>query len=234
MVGFAEIVVVAATAQLAVLPGEKVQFLIAGLSTRYHPFVVVSAAGTAFAGWTAVEIAFGNAIKGTFPPVVLDALTAGMFLLFAALLARSARATDGATADGAATDGSGIAAVEEYELPIVGVVPGVLGQFLPIFGMMAAGEFGDKTQLVTISLALQYGATPAIWVGEMLVIIPVSLANAVIFHRFSHRFNAWKAHVAGAVIFLFFGLDTVLQIATGVSVWETVVGGIAGLVVGAL
>jgi putative Ca2+/H+ antiporter (TMEM165/GDT1 family) len=233
MAGFFEIVVVAATAQFAVLPGEKVQFLIAGLSTRYHPFVVVSAAGAAFAGWTAIEIAFGSAIQGVFPPVVLDAITAGLFLLFAALLVRSARTTDGTTAGEATTDGSGIAAVEEYELPFVGAVPGVLGQFLPIFGMMAAGEFGDKTQLVTISLALEYGASPAIWVGEMLVIIPVSLANAVIFHRFSHRFNAWRAHMAGAAIFLFFGLDTILRIATGFSVWETVVDGIAGLVVGA-
>jgi len=56
-----EVFVVALTAQLAVLPGEKVQFIIAGLSTRYNPWIVVAAAGTAFAGWTAIEIVVGNA-----------------------------------------------------------------------------------------------------------------------------------------------------------------------------
>jgi putative Ca2+/H+ antiporter (TMEM165/GDT1 family) len=65
--GFLEVVVIAMTAQLAVVPGEKVQFLISGLSTHYSPVVVVSAAGTAFAGWTAVEIVFGNAIQGVIP-----------------------------------------------------------------------------------------------------------------------------------------------------------------------
>jgi len=221
-----EVMIVAMTAQLAVLPGEKVQFLISGLSTHYRPLVVVSAAGTAFAGWTAVEIAFGNAIQGILSPLLLDAITAGMFLLFALLLARSAP-TEGNNAF--ASDG-GVTAVEEMELPLVGEVPSYFGGFLPIIAMMAAGEFGDKTQLVTISLALQYGAHPAIWVGEMLAIIPVSLANALVFHRFAHAFDAKKAHYFGAGLFAFFGLDTLLAIGTGFSVWETLVSTLSALV----
>lgn len=74
--------VVAFTAQPAVLPGEKVRFIIAGLSTRYDPFVVVAAAGTAFTGWTALELLFGEALQGMFAPVVLDAITAALFLFF--------------------------------------------------------------------------------------------------------------------------------------------------------
>ncbi len=96
--------------------------------------------------------------------------------------------------------------------------------------MMAAGEFGDKTQLVTIGLAAQYGASAAIWFGEMFVIIPVSLANAYFFHTFSHRFDVRKAHYAGAALFAFFGLDTILGMATGPeavyghnSLWEAIV-----------
>jgi putative Ca2+/H+ antiporter (TMEM165/GDT1 family) len=100
--------------------------------------------------------------------------------------------------------------------------------------MMAAGEFGDKTQLVTIGLAVQYGADPAIWVGEMLAIIPVSLANAFFFHRFSHRFDARKAHYFSAALFAFFAADTVLSVVTGFSVWETVVETVATVVLSAL
>ena len=93
--------------------------------------------------------------------------------------------------------------------------------------MMAAGEFGDKTQLVTIGLAVEYGAHPGIWVGEMLAIIPVSIANAYFFHTFSEGFDARKAHMVGAVIFFFFGFDTFLAVLTGFSVWETVVNTVA-------
>jgi putative Ca2+/H+ antiporter (TMEM165/GDT1 family) len=57
----------------------------------------------------------------------------------------------------------------------------------------------------------------------MIVIIPVSLANAYFFHTFAHRFNRRKAHIAGAVIFAFFAGDTLLAVGTGLSVWESVV-----------
>jgi putative Ca2+/H+ antiporter (TMEM165/GDT1 family) len=226
MVGFVEIVAIAAVAQLTVLPGEKVQFIIAGLSTRFDPKVVVGAAAAAFAGWTALEIAFGRAIQRALPGLALDALTAGLFLLFAVLLVRSAPDRDAAaqTDGGLGIGGLDVAAIDpEFDVGRV-TVGGRAGEFLTIFAMMAAGEFGDKTQLVTIGLAVQYGATPAIWVGEMLAIVPVSLANAYLFSRFSGRFDARAAHYVGAALFAFFALDTVLAVTTGVSVWETVVG----------
>jgi putative Ca2+/H+ antiporter (TMEM165/GDT1 family) len=230
MTGFVEIMLVAAAAQLAVLPGEKVQFIIAGLSTRYNPYIVVAAAGTAFAGWTALEILFGNAVKNALPGLYLDLITVVLFVVFAAVLYRSAPAAGAAPAE---TDGGHTELPGEREVSVFGHdLPDSVATFLGIFSMMAVGEFGDKTQIVTIGLAIQYGATPAIWAGEMLVIVPVSLANALFFHRFSHRFDRRKAHLAGAAIFGFFALDTLLAVTTGVSVWETVVGSVATALLG--
>ena len=241
MNGFLTVMFAAMVAQLVVLPGEKVQFIIAGLSTRFDPLTVVSAAGLAFAGWTALEIWFGQALKGALPPVYLDAVSGVLFLLFGVLLIRSipegGRVRPGgedkptASEVAAETDGgfAGVGGSGELDVSVLGVdVPNRFGSFLPIFAMMAAGEFGDKTQLVTISLAVQYGAHPGIWVGEMLVIIPISLANAYFFSTFSHRFDAAKAHLFGASVFFFFGFDTFLAIVTDFSVWETVVGALAG------
>ncbi|WP_222917543.1 TMEM165/GDT1 family protein [Natrinema sp. SYSU A 869] len=229
MTGWLEVLVAAFVLQLTVLPGEKVQFIIAGLATRFNPWIVVAAAGSAFAGWTALEIAFGAAIQGILPTVYLDAITAGLFLLFAALLIRSAPETSQRPA---ATNG-GTATADAIDISVFGYdVPPYLRGFVPIFALMAVGEFGDKTQLVTIGLAVQYGAHPAIWAGEMLAIVPVSAANAYFFHMFSHRFDARLAHLAGAGLFLFFGLDTVLQIVAGVSVWETIVETITSVVLG--
>ncbi len=233
MTGWVEVVVIAFVAQLTVLPGEKVQFIIAGLSTRYHPLLVVGAAASAFAGWTAVEILAGSALQRALPGVALDALTAALFLLFAVLLFRSAPSPGASpvTDERPATDG-GAAGPDDLavEIPLVGgEIPEGAAGFLPIFGLMAVGEFGDKTQLITIALAAEYGATSAIWAGEMLAIVPVSLANAYFFHHFSGRFNARKAHLAAAGLFAFFGLDTLLDIVVGVSVWEQVVGTLADL-----
>ena len=221
MTGFFEIVLIAAVAQLTVLPGEKVQFIIAGLSTRYRPLLVVGAATSAFAGWTALEILFGEALQRILPGIVLDATTAALFLVFAVLLYQSA--PDGGTAS--ATDGGVVGATQVPDFELAGfTVGGPVGRFLSIFSMMAAGEFGDKTQLITIGLAAQYGANPGIWVGEMVAIVPVSLANAYFFHRFSHRFDLRKAHYIGAAIFAFFGADTVASITVDFSAWEILVG----------
>jgi len=229
MIGWVDVLVIAFVAQLAVIPGEKVQFIISGLSTRYHPAIVVGAAGLSFAGWTALEIMLGRALKGALPAVVLDAFTAALFLFFGYMPWRSAPPPEGPAV--AETDG-GTLSTFSSDVAILGhELPDKLGTFVSIFAMMAAGEFGDKTQLVTIGLAAQYAAHPtAIWAGEMLAIIPISLLNAVFFYRFAHVFDLRKAHYFGAVIFAFFGLDTILAITTGFSVWEQVVGAASGAV----
>jgi putative Ca2+/H+ antiporter (TMEM165/GDT1 family) len=227
-----EVMLIAAGAQLAVLPGEKVQFIIAGLSTRYNPLLVVSAAGTAFAGWTVLEIWLGQTLLETVPGFYLDAATAMLFLAFAVMLVRSApgpdESLDPRTSSAVATTNGGEL---EVRVPYFGTrVPNVLGGFLPIFAMMAFGEFGDKTQIITISLATQYASHPtAIWTGEMLAIIPVSLLNALFFYRFSHRFNLRKAHFAGAALFTFFAADFGLRVLFGFSVWEELVGAASSL-----
>ncbi|ELZ06148.1 TMEM165/GDT1 family protein [Natrialba asiatica] len=226
MTGWLEIFISAFVLQLSVLPGEKGQFIIAGLATRYSPWVVVAAAGSAFAGWTVLEILLGATLQGILAPVYLNAITAALFLFFAVLLVRSAPERDATaiTPDGGTTE------TDDIDVSVFGhEIPPYFRGFAPIFVLMTAGEFGDKTQLVTIGLAVQYGAHPAIWAGEMLAIIPVSAVNAILFHRFSHRFDARRAHFAGAALFLFFGLDTILELVTSVSIWETIIETITSL-----
>ncbi|MFA9517804.1 TMEM165/GDT1 family protein [Halopenitus sp. H-Gu1] len=229
MTGWLEIATIAFLAQLAVLPGEKVQFIIAALSTRYNPVTVVAAAGSAFAGWTVLEIYFGSYIQTVLPEIYLDVLTGILFLFFAIALFRSAPSNEGPDAQ---SDG-GVSRILQGELDVRvpyldWQVPNVMGGFLPIFALMAFGEFGDKTQLVTIGLAAQYPAYPtAIWMGEMAAIIPVSLLNAFVFFRFANRFDLRKAHFLAAAAFGFFGIDTLQATLTGVSLWEAAIGTVA-------
>ncbi|SEH47996.1 Putative Ca2+/H+ antiporter, TMEM165/GDT1 family [Halopenitus malekzadehii] len=258
MTTWMDVVVIAFLAQLAVLPGEKVQFIIAGLSTRYNPLLVVAAAGSAFAGWTVLEIALGSYVQRLLPGVYLDLLTGVLFLFFAIALLRSAPPrprTDGGiddgetagvatetadTATGAADasmpdDDGGTSMLDgdlDVRVPYLGwQVPNTFGGFLPIFALMAFGEFGDKTQLVTIGLAAQYPGFPtAIWAGEMAAIIPVSLVNAFVFFRFANRFDLRTAHLLSGAAFAFFGIDTLQAIVTGVSVWDTAVDAVAAAI----
>jgi putative Ca2+/H+ antiporter (TMEM165/GDT1 family) len=215
MAAWSEVVVTAFLLQLLVLPGEKGQFVIAGLATRYDPYWVVAGAATAFGGWTVVEILLGEALQNALPEVYLDTITAGLFVAFAAIILYSLdRDDDTPERVQTETDSDRNAAVPADD----GGVAEQAGGYLTAFSVMAVAEFGDKTQLVTIGLAVQYGAHPGIWVGEMLAIVPVSLFTAVVFHRGSRRLDSPWIYYAAAAVFLLFAADIVSGYVFGFSV----------------
>jgi len=222
MAGWMEVVTTAFLLQLLALPGEKGQFVIAGLSTRYNPYWVVAGAATAFGGWTVVEILLGEALKNALPEAYLDAITAGLFVAFAGLILYSLhRGNDGADTTNRGrprSNGGDAEGHDGAEAPDDEGVFEQAGGYLTAFSVMGVAEFGDKTQLVTISLAVQYGAHPGIWVGEMLAIIPVSLLTALVFHRGSRRFDSGWFHYAAVVVFLLFAADIVSGYVFGFSV----------------
>ena len=222
MAAWLEVLATAFLLQLLALPGEKGQLVIAGLATTYNPYLVVAGAATAFGGWTALKIVLGNALKGALPVALLDAVTAALFVGFAIWIlyaSETANAPDGTAGDGGSTrsddseprtDGEG------------GLVDGSrfasgAGGYVSSFSAMGVAEFGDKTQLITIGLAAQYGANPAIWAGEMLAIVPVSLATALVFSRTTRYLNLRWVMRGAAAMFLLFAADVVSEYAFGVS-----------------
>ncbi|MFW6384692.1 MAG: TMEM165/GDT1 family protein [Halodesulfurarchaeum sp.] len=217
MTGFVEVLTTAFVLQLLALPGEKGQMVIAGLATKYNPYVVVAGAATAFGGWTVLEIVLGNALKGALPEMYLDAITVGLFVIFAVWILHSAPGNENSSDSkkSAETDGG----IQVFD-GVTDAVPSQYQGFVPSFSLMVFGEFGDKTQLITISLAVQYGAHPGIWLGEMLAIIPVSLMTALFFHKTAHLdiINDRWFHRLAAGLFLLFGLDITAGYVLGFSV----------------
>jgi len=133
---FISIVGTAGILQLTALPGEKGQLVIAGLATRYNPYMVVAGASTAFGGWTVIEILFGNALKGALPEVYLDSITASLFFIFGAWLLYTT--TDSVDTPELASEGSRMAAIQSR-------LPERLHGFLPSFWPLY--RQGDTTVL---------------------------------------------------------------------------------------
>ncbi|WP_254524121.1 TMEM165/GDT1 family protein [Natrinema caseinilyticum] len=224
-----EIFATAFLLQLLALPGEKGQLVIAGLATTYNPYVVVAGAATAFGGWTALEILLGDALKGAVPVVYLDAVTAALFVFFAIWIlyagekAKAGQARPRTDSSDPRSDGDTLQPDHDSDeggllLEAESGLSSSVGGYLSSFSAMGVAEFGDKTQLITISLAAQYGASPAIWVGEMLAIVPVSLATAVFFSRTTQVLNFTWVLRAAAAMFLLFASDIVAQYVFSVSV----------------
>jgi Ca2+/H+ antiporter, TMEM165/GDT1 family len=151
---------VALTSFLAVLPAELPDKTILAcliLSSRYRPGFVFAGAAIAFAAQVTLAVAAGGAIS-LLPHQVVQALAAAAFLAGAVLVWRQGREEEGDDEEDTGRDG-----VRDGFWPVAGTS----------FAVVFLAEFGDLTQILTISLAARYhdplavgiGATLALWVA---------------------------------------------------------------------
>jgi Ca2+/H+ antiporter, TMEM165/GDT1 family len=151
---------VALTSFLAVLPAELPDKTILAcliLSSRYRPGFVFAGAAVAFAAQVTLAVAAGGAIS-LLPHQVVQALAAAAFLAGAVLVWRQGREEEGDDEEDTGRDG-----VRDGFWPVAGTS----------FAVVFLAEFGDLTQILTVSLAARYhdplavgvGATLALWVA---------------------------------------------------------------------
>lgn len=170
------------------------------LSTRYRGLLVWIGVGTAFLVQTVIAVTVGKAV--TFLPEDAVRAVAGLiFLAGAILLAREApkadaeeRETEEEFAAKAAVRKTGFSAV--------------LASFLVLF----AAEWGDLSQLLTISLVGRYDAPLSVFVGAWGALLAVS-GLAVISGRFLLRYIRLSViHWIGAAVCLVLAAVTAYEL----------------------
>lgn len=128
------------------------------LTTRYRPFLVWIGVGAAFVVQSAVAVALGG-VASLLPKDAVHAVSIAFFTIGAILLVREGRHHRGDTGEG----------YVEKATPAAGF-RAVLASFLVIF----AAEWGDLSQLLTISLTARYQAPLSVFVGAVLALLAVS------------------------------------------------------------
>ena len=148
------------------------------LSTKYRPAFVWIGVGLAFLVQTLIAVALGKA-AAFLPSDLVHVLAGLMFLIGSAILLREARshATEEEEADEA------VAADEHHTGDQLPVVRQVLAAFLVLF----AAEWGDLSQLLTLSLVAKYDDPVSVFLGAWGALLTVS-ALAVIVGRVLLRF----------------------------------------------
>lgn len=204
-----EILITAFTLQLLALPGEKGQLIISALSTKYKPVPVAVGASTAFGLWTVVEILVGKELKDYFSESFVEGAMAVLLLLFAVLILYEVRVGE---------DNEKKIEDNKYYSTISEKIPDRFEGGVMAFIIMVFGEFGDKTQIITLSLAAKYGASWQIWAGEMLAIIPVTLANAFLVSKFTEKYDSEKLKYIAVILLVLFSIDIFLSQAIGFSI----------------
>ena len=146
------------------------------LATKYRPILVWLGVGLAFLVQTTVAVLLGHAVS-FLPTEVVQAAAGLMFLIGAVILIREGRSHQ----EAAASD-------ELIETRPVHGWRAVLASFLVLF----AAEWGDLSQLLTISLVAKYEEPVAVFIGALAALLLVS-GLAVVAGRQLQRFV--KLHV---------------------------------------
>jgi len=146
------------------------------LSTRYRGILVWIGVGTAFAVQTLIAVSVGRVI--TFlPEDVVRGVAAAIFLIGAILLIREAPKAD---ADEAETEAAFLEKTSEAKAS--GGKTG-LAAVVASFVVLFAAEWGDLSQLLTISLVGKYDDPVSVFIGAWCALLAVS-GLAVVAGRF--------------------------------------------------
>ncbi|WP_300404594.1 TMEM165/GDT1 family protein [Nocardioides sp.] len=170
------------------------------LATKYRPLLVWIGVGLAFTVQTGVAVGLGQAAT-LLPQDVVRGAAAVLFVVGAVILLREGRRHSRAAEE---DDGDEYAA---KATPADGW-RAVLASFLVLF----AAEWGDLSQLLTLSLVARYEAPFSVFVGALAALLTVS-ALAVIVGRSLLRVVALHVlHYVGAGVCVLLATLTVVEL----------------------
>jgi Ca2+/H+ antiporter, TMEM165/GDT1 family len=166
------------------------------LSTKYRPILVWLGVGAAFAVQTTVAVLLGHAAS-FLPDDVVRLVALLLFLTGAVILVREGRSHQQDSGEDLAADAKDVTGFRA-----------VLASFLVLF----AAEWGDLSQLLTISLVARYEAPASVFIGALGALLLVS-GLAVLAGRTLVRYVALHVlHYVGAGVCLLLAALTLAEL----------------------
>jgi Ca2+/H+ antiporter, TMEM165/GDT1 family len=175
------------------------------LSTKFRPLFVWIGVGLAFAVQSAIAVVLGKA-AGFLPDDVVHAASGLMFLVGAILLLREARGADAGeseTEDEFAGKADARGEVHGWKV--------ILTSFIVLF----AAEWGDLSQLLTLSLVAKYDDPVSVFIGAWGALLAVSGLAVIVGRVLLSKVKLSVLHYVGA---------TVCLLLAGYSAWDLLLG----------
>ncbi len=166
------------------------------LATKYRPILVWIGVGLAFTVQTAIAVALGHAAS-LLPEEVVRSGSAVLFLVGAVILIKEGR---GHHAEGGEEDA-------EPTRPVPGL-RAVGASFLVLF----AAEWGDLSQLLTLSLVARYEAPFSVFVGALAALLTVSALAVLVGRSLLRWIPIHLLHYLGAGVCLILATLTTIEL----------------------
>ena len=172
------------------------------LSTKFRPLLVWVGVGMAFTLQTAIAVGLGSAIS-LLPLTWVRVGAAVLFLAGALILFREARHADDEEPE----------AEEEYaeragHYEGSGAWKAVLASFLVLF----AAEWGDLSQLLTLSLVAKYDEPLSVFVGALAALLAVSGLAVLVGRVLLNHIRLRTLHYVGGTMCLVLAAITLYEL----------------------
>jgi len=172
--------------------GDKTQLIALALAARFDWKKVFLGIALAFTVLNAAAVGVGFALFEYLPHRWIEAASAALFLFFAV---RTLRAEHDDDDDERSHE-------EKRRGPVA-----------TAFLLILLAELGDKTQIITATLAAESQAPVSVFVGSTLALWIVSLLGVLVGAQFARRVPMKWVHRAAGLAFLAFGVYTAWQAA---------------------
>ena len=169
------------------------------LSTRYQPLAVWVGVGLAFLAQTLIAVLAGH-LATYLPEMLVRSVALVIFLVGAVVLFRSAPGADEEEKE-TEEEYAGKAAEARTGLKAVGA------SFLVLF----AAEWGDLSQLLTISMIAKYGHPVSVFIGAWAALLTVSGLAVLAGRVLLRHIRLSTVHYVGSAVCL---------VLAGVTAWE--------------
>jgi Ca2+/H+ antiporter, TMEM165/GDT1 family len=173
------------------------------LSTRYRPLAVWIGVGLAFGVQTVVAVTAG-ALVSLLPDALIRGIAAAIFLLGAVLLFRAAPKADEHERE----------QEEEYAAKSSESRTGlraVGASFLVLF----AAEWGDLSQILTISMVARFDEHVSVFIGAWAALLTVSGLAVLVGRVLLRHMRLSVLHYAGAAVCLGLATFTLYELVAG-------------------
>ncbi len=171
--------------------GDKTQFVAMTFAAKYNPYKVLFAIFLGTLANFAIVIVIGQLLTEVVPLDAISLVASIAFIAFGIWTVREEKAEEGTV-----------------KVSRFGVIATVGIAFF-------VAELGDKTQLATLSLAVQYNSPVSVLVGATLAMLVADGIGIVIGVVFCRRIPQRKLKWLSAIIFVLFGLIGVYEVLLG-------------------
>jgi Ca2+/H+ antiporter, TMEM165/GDT1 family len=173
------------------------------LSTRFRPVLVWIGVGLAFAVQTLVAVALGKA-AALLPDDLVQVGTAVMFLVGAVILLRTAASADEDEAE----------SESEYAAKVSTSAGGAAKAIATSFVVLFAAEWGDLSQLLTLSLVAKYDDPVSVFIGAWGALLTVSGLAVIVGRVLLNHVKLSVLHYVGGGVCVLMAALTLWEMTT--------------------